>query len=261
MSVLVIIALLYVVACTLLFLKQRSLLYFPTSRSIVAGATEISLEVEGETLSIWTRPSNGRKAIIYFGGNSEDVGFSFARFADAFPDHALYLVNYRGYGGSTGSPSENALFADSLAIYDLVQAKHPRISVIGRSLGSGVAVYLSSTRKVERLVLVTPYDSIENVAKTHFPIFPISILITDKFESNHRVKSITAENSLVILAENDEVIPRANSDALIREFDKGQLVTRVLGGSTHNSIDSSSEYLGLVSKFLTGDLDPTLNHQ
>ena len=100
-------------------------------------------------------------------------------------------------------------------------------------------------------MLVTPYDSIESVAKKHFPIFPVSLLVTDKFDSYSRVKNIKAK-TLVILAENDEVIPRANSEALIGEFETDQVVTRVMEGRDHNSVDFSSEYFELIRKFLTG---------
>ena len=89
--------------------------------------------------------------------------------ADAFPDHALYLLHYPGYGGAPGKPSEAAIAADALALFDRVAPQHPRVVVIGRSLGSGVAVQVASARPVARLVLVTPYDSLEEIAAKHVP--------------------------------------------------------------------------------------------
>lgn len=240
--------LLYVSLCTFLFFAQRSLLYFPTPEASLPDSASISLRTAGETLRIWSRPADGPDAIIYFGGNAEDVSSNFGAFAKALPRHAIYLVNYRGYGGSTGSPSEGALFADALAVYDLVHQNHPNISLVGRSLGSGVAAYLASTRKVERLVLVTPYDSIENVAKKRFPIFPISLLLKDKFNSSARVPSIGAK-TLVILAENDEIIPRESSDALIAEFPSDQVIVKVIHEATHNSVGSSPVYAELIGGF------------
>jgi pimeloyl-ACP methyl ester carboxylesterase len=247
--VLVLAALLYLSVCALLFFAQRSLLYFPTPESSLSDSASISLRTAGETLRIWTRPADGPDAVIYFGGNAEDVSSNFGAFSKALPKRNLYLVNYRGYGGSTGSPSEVALFSDALAVYDWVHEKHPNISVVGRSLGSGVATYLASARKVDRLVLVTPYDSIENVAKKRFPIFPISLLLKDKFNSLPRVRSITAK-TLVILAENDEVIPRENSDALIAQFPSDQVAIKVIHGTAHNSIGLSPAYFELIGGFL-----------
>jgi pimeloyl-ACP methyl ester carboxylesterase len=78
----------------------------------------------------------------------------------------LYLLHYPGYGGAAGRPSETALVADALALFDQVAARHPRVTVIGRSLGSGVAIQVASARPVERLVLVTPYDSLMEIATT-----------------------------------------------------------------------------------------------
>ncbi len=250
-AVLIIAGALYISACALLYLKQRSLLYAPTSVSNVSDAESISLETDGETLRIWIRPVDSPNAVIYFGGNAQDVGLSLGALAKALPNQNLYLVNYRGYGGSTGSPSEKALFADALAVYDLVHAKYPNVSVIGRSLGTGVAVYLASMRKVDKLVLGTPYDSIENVAKIRFRFFPISLLLQDKFDSVSRARNITAK-TLVILAENDSLIPRANSEALIAQFPPDQIVTKTIKGSTHGSIEISNgrEYYDLLAGFL-----------
>ncbi len=195
----------YLGVCILLFLGQRSLLYFPTPKS--TGETSILIESEGETLRILTRPADTTEAIILFGGNANDVSYYLGSFAEALPERNLFLVNYRGYGGSTGTPSEAALFADALAVYDHVHTKFPNVTVVGRSLGTGVAVYLASMRRVDGLILITPYDSIENVAKTHFPIFPVGLILSDRYDSASRVKDVTAK-TLILIAENDSVIPR-----------------------------------------------------
>lgn len=239
-------ALIYVALCALLYFAQRSLLYFPTPAVSLPGATPVALTTEGATLRLWTRPTDGADALIYFGGNAEDVATSFEDFAAALPRHALYFVNYRGYGGSSGSPSEAALFADALAVYDHAQASHANIAVAGRSLGSGVAAYLATKRKVQRLVLVTPYDSIVNVARKRFPVFPVSLILTDKFDSASRVPDISAP-TLAIVAERDEVIPRRNSDALIVRFPKSHITAEVIPGATHNELGPT--YPTLISRF------------
>lgn len=248
-SVLVVSALLYIAACTFLFIEQRSLLYAPTTESRSIDATSILLENGGETIKIWTRQSESTDAVIYFGGNAEDVSFALSSFAKALPKQNLYFVNYRGYGGSSGSPSEEALFSDAIAVYDRISQKHTSISVIGRSLGTGVAVYLASVRKVDRLVLITPFDSVENVAKKQFPIFPISLLLRDKFDSASRAAGVTAK-TLVLIAEKDELIPRRNSDDLIAKFPPDQVTVRVIDRATHGSIGYSPEYFELIGGFL-----------
>ena len=105
------------------------------------------------------------------------------RFRAAFPDRSLFLVNYRGYGGSSGQPSEAALFADALAIFDHVRREHSEIAVMGRSLGSGVAVLVASERPVEQLVLVTAFDSLVNVAREYLRWLPVGRLLRDRYDS------------------------------------------------------------------------------
>ena len=108
----------------------------------------MTLDVPGATLQVCVRQRSGPDALIYFGGNAEDVSFSLNEFAAAFPQHSIYMLYYRGYGGSTGSPSEAALHADAQALFDQVQKEHPNIVLVGRSLGSGVAVRLAANNPV-----------------------------------------------------------------------------------------------------------------
>ncbi len=238
-------ALVYAGLCASLFAFQRSLIYFPQPRSLGDSTTVVKLPVEGATVNVTIRPYSGSKALIYFGGNSEDVSRRLPTFSDAFSDHALYLQHYRGYGGSSGKPSEAALFADAIALFDKVYAEYPNITVVGRSLGSGVAAYLASQRPVARLVLVTPYSSIEELAAQHFPYFPVRWLLTDKFESWKYVKRIDAP-TLIIAAEHDEVIPRASTESLFNRFRAGTAFFKIIPGTSHNTISDSPEYILLL---------------
>lgn len=249
LSALTVAALVYGLLCAFLFVAQRSMLYFPTPAGQLPGAEALSLQSGGETLRIWARSTAGPHALIYFGGNAEDVAWNLAPFAKAMPGRAIYLVNYRGYGGSSGSPSEQGLFADALAVYDWARQRHPAVAVVGASLGSGVAVHLAAARKVDRLVLVAPFDSIENVARARFPILPVSLLLKDKFDSAARVPGITAK-TLVIIAGSDEMISRERTDALIARFPAEQVRVEVIAGATHNSVADSPRYLELLAGFL-----------
>lgn len=239
----------YLALCALLYVAQRSMLYFPTPPRDLSGAQALTLESGGNRLRIWQRAVDGPRALIYFGGNAEDVAWNLAPFAAALPDHALFLVNYRGYGGSSGSPFEAALYEDALAVFDYVHARHPHVAVMGTSLGSGVAVYLAQARPVERVVLVAPYDSIVNVARGHYPAFPVSLLIKDRFDSASRAASVSAP-VLAIVAERDEVIPRRHSEALVAAFRPGQVHVEVIRGATHNSVADSPRYLERIAAFL-----------
>ena len=120
---------------------------------------------------------------------------------------------------------------------------------MGRSLGSGVATYIAANRKIDRLILVTPFDSIENVANQIYRIFPVILLLKDKFRSLDRVKDIKAE-SLILVAENDSVIPRLRTDKLITLFDKEKLTTIVIQHASHNDISDHPEFAQGIRRFL-----------
>jgi pimeloyl-ACP methyl ester carboxylesterase len=239
-------AVIYLALCLVLFLAQRSFIYFPQPKSASADNT-LSLSVDGERIVVSTRPSAGTDAVIYFGGNAEDVSRSLPTLVDAFPERSVFAMNYRGYGGSTGKPSETALIADALVLFDRVHADHPHVVVIGRSLGSGVAIHIASVRPAERLVLVTPYDSLLNVAATQFRYFPLSWLMLDKFESWRYAPTVTAPTQL-IAAQNDEIIPLASTEALYKRLPQSLAKLTIIDGVSHNSISESPEYVSLLRR-------------
>ncbi len=103
----------YLGLCAWLYLTQRSQIYFPVPEVNPPGAQSIRLAGGDATLKIWVVERPGPRALIYFGGNAEDVSANLPALASALPGYSLYLVNYRGYGGSTGRPSESALVADA----------------------------------------------------------------------------------------------------------------------------------------------------
>lgn len=123
----------YLALCAAIFLNQRNLIYFPQPRAMSSGTT-LTLSVEGAQVLVTAHRRSGPKALLYFGGNAEDVSYNLPSLSAAFSDYTVYLMHYRGYGGSTGNPSEAALFADALALFDKVHADHQTIVVVGRSL-------------------------------------------------------------------------------------------------------------------------------
>ena len=240
-----VVAVVYLALCACLFMFQRSLIYFPQPRSLGSGTAVITLRVDGAEVLVTSRPQSGPNALVYFGGNAEDVSYSLRSLSTAFPDHAVYLLHYRGYGGSSGKPSEAALFADALALFDRIRIEHQNILVVGRSLGSGVAVHLASLRPVARLVLVTPYDSMQELAARQFAYFPVRWLLLDKFESWRYASQVMAP-TLLIAAEHDEVIPRTSTESLYARFRTGVATFEVVAATSHNTISESPEYIPLL---------------
>lgn len=238
----------YFALCAWTFATQRSQIYFPTP-AVSYGAPALWVDSKGERVKVWSVPRPGPRALVYFGGNAEDVGANLAEFTAAFPSHSLYLVNYRGYGGSSGRPTEAALVSDAIAVFDRVHATHPEVAAMGRSLGSGVAVQLASARPVERLVLVTPYDSLVNLAAEYFRWLPVRLLLRDRYDSAHHLRNVTVPVLLVIAAE-DEIIPMRRSRALADALQPEQGSAVVIEGVGHNTLDVSPEYLQAVGAFL-----------
>jgi len=241
----------YGLLCVLLYLTQNRFLYLPTPELTRPGARSVRLELSGAALKLWELHPQEQPALLYFGGNAEDVGANLTDFDAAFPGRAVYLVNYRGYGGSSGRPSEAALISDAIAIFDWVSARHGRVAVVGRSLGSGVAVALAAERPVERLILVTPYDSIAAVAADHFSWLPVRWLIRDRYDSLLRIGKVQAP-VLVLVAEHDEVVFRARSEALIAALPAVIRHTIVIAGATHNDISWFPLYLRSLREFIEG---------
>ena len=243
-------ALAYAGACIYLYTQQRKLLYDRSPKERVSGARVLRLRHDGETLRVLrVGPKHRADALVYFSGNAGILSAELACFRETFPKRTVYLVNYRGYGGSTGSPTEAGLFKDAVAVFDWVKSRHRRVALMGRSLGSGVAVFVAAMRPVEKLVLVTPYDSMENVAKRQFPIFPISWILHDKFASHVHAGAI-GKPTLVLLAETDEVIPRQLSDALVGALGASVVSVDVIAGASHSTIIANADYWERVRKFV-----------
>ena len=242
--------LVYAGVCVIVYANQRNAIYYPTPEVRASGVSDIRLESDGETLKIWRLANaGGANAIIYFGGNAEEVSGNIPDFRNLFPQHNVYLVNYRGYGGSSGKPSEAGFYKDALAVFDEIRSRYAGISVVGRSLGSGVATYLAAMRDVDRLVLITPFDSVESVAKKALPILPVSLLLKDKFDSVGRVSEIEAP-VLVVTAEHDEVIASQHSIALADAFPESQVTVEFIPNASHNTVGMSPRYADVLSMFL-----------
>ena len=235
----------YAAACLALFLMQRSYIYYPPATPMLQAPRTSTLDVPGAVVKVSERPLPGPGAVIYLGGNAEDVTMSLPLLDKAFPKQALYLLHYRGYLGSTGKPSEKANVADALALFDRVVAEHGEVTVIGRSLGSGIAVQVASQRPVKRLVLVTPYNSLQEIAAAHFPYFPVRWLLRDKYESWRYAPRVTAP-TLVLAAEHDEIIPASSTQQLLTRFPRGVATMTVIGGAGHNAISEMPAYLAAL---------------
>jgi uncharacterized protein len=244
----------YLCICAWMYFRQRHFLYFPQETRVDARNTDFVVEHDGITLRGWAANPGRDNAVLYFGGNAERIEQTRDEFLRWIPATSVYLLPYRGYGANDGKPSEKALFADALALYDEVRTRHhaKNISVVGRSLGSAIASYVASKRTVTRLVLVTPFDSGISLALAYYPWLPVSWIMKDRYESTAYIHDYCGP-TLVIRAGRDDVIPAANTSRLIAAFPTPPEVLD-LPEATHNTVSEFPEYSETLSGFLTPPL-------
>ncbi|MDB5798323.1 MAG: alpha/beta hydrolase [Paucimonas sp.] len=196
---------------------------------------------DGERLCGWlmTPHAPGKHpGVLYFGGRSEEVSWVARDAGRMFPGMTVLAMNYRGYGGSSGTPGERELLADAemlwqwLAAYYRVDAE--RIAVVGRSLGSGVAVQVAAQHPVTSLVLVTPYDSLVSLARRRFRTMPVHWWMRHRFESVKFAARLQTR-TLVLRAEEDDIVPAAHTDAFVAGLPVAPL-EQTIAGSDHCSI-------------------------
>ena len=249
-------AVLYLLQDHLIFLRQPLVDSVRHATRALPATTEIEVTAgDGTRLHGWLRhrveatPPHG--LLIYFGGNAEEVS-GHIHDAEAFAPWSVAAFNYRGYGLSEGRPSETALVADALVIHDRLAQREDidprRIVVLGRSLGSGVAVQLAAMRPVRAVVLVSPYDSLRSLARKQYPFIPVSLLLKHPFDSLARAPGI--ETPLLILAgARDRLIPPALSRRLHDAW-AGPKRWALIADADHNDIHARPGYWPEIHDFL-----------
>ena len=214
-------------------------------------AASIFLNAAGEPRVHAWHLKSGAPLVLYFGGNAEEVSWM-VEATGAAPGASWLLMDYRGYGQSGGSPSERALVADAIALYDhaleLPGVDPRRIYAFGRSLGSGVAVALAAERPLAGLVLATPYDSLAAVAKRYYWYLPVDWMLKHRFDSIARAPQLKTP-LLCLIAERDEVIPAVHAERLFEAWG-GAKRKVVLTGAGHNTSDAHPLFWPSVRAFL-----------
>lgn len=243
--------------CLLLWWRQENFLFHPgPNDALLRKQWHVNrVEIPSANIALegwWAEnpAASTRAVILYFGGNGEDVLYTAttARHIDA--RRALF-VNYRGYGGSPGKPTQKALFEDALAIYDYVVASGvppEDVVAMGRSLGAGVATMLAATRRVRGAILVTPYDSIASVAARHYAFLPVRLLLRHPFPASDYAKNAHVP-ALMLAGASDFIVPAIHAQRL-HEAWAGPKEIHILPGAGHNNIEQQRAYYELINRFL-----------
>ncbi|MCX7711173.1 MAG: alpha/beta hydrolase [Clostridia bacterium] len=258
------IIILYILVCTALYFYQDKLIFWPQqlsdeARSISAvkksGIEELELKMkDGTVIRGWFVKNNGNEKtnlLIYFGGNAEEVSRNLNQ-VSKFQNWSVALFNYRGYGASEGTTGERTMFSDALEIYDYFSKREDidrnNIAVWGRSIGTGVAAYLSSQRQASAVILTSPYDSLGSVVKEKMPFLPVGLVLKHRFDSIGRAPSIKSP-LLIIVGSEDTTIPAWHSRKLAERWG-GKVSFQEIIGEDHNSISKTDGYWNRVSDFL-----------
>lgn len=240
------IALFYVLIGIALYFLQDKLIFHPKklsadySYSFSIPFNEINLAVTSEkNLSIiqFTVPDSIRKGIVlYFHGNRQNIN-RYAPNAIHFTrnNYEVWMIDYPGYGKSTGKRSESILYEDAKLFYKMANSRVPveNIVIYGKSLGSGIAAHLASVRDCKRLILETPYYSMDALARHYFFIYPVMPMTRYAFPTHEYFEHIKAPITM-FHGTRDEVIPYRHSKRLLEKKAGTELITIEKG--KHNNL-------------------------
>jgi pimeloyl-ACP methyl ester carboxylesterase len=247
-KLLVVLVLGYGGICALLYFGQSSLLFPGARRPSVRldqprKPERLELKTpDGHTLrgmlfAANSEPNDGTAdLVIGYGGNAQDAEILGQDLAARLPDADVVVFHYRGFGPSTGQPGEAALLADAVMVHDAVVAglQPTRTFAVGISLGSSLATYVSKQRQLAGILLVTPFDSIEAIAKEQYFWIPVDLLLRHRFRSIDSMRANPTPTA-VIAVEGDRVVRAERTEAL-RQALLDLVFDRTLTGASHATV-------------------------
>jgi len=233
-------------------LNQRAMLYLPDrervdpkSVGLNGFAEELVDTPDGvRIVTWWAPPKPGHPVMVYFHGNGGNISYRWPR-AELFQREGcgVLMVEYRGFGGSTGSPSEQALLADGRLMLDRLEERgisSTRVILFGESLGTGIAVTLAAERPVAAVILDSPFTALVDVAAAHFPWLPVRLLMWDRFDSLAKISRVHAR-LLIIHGEADGVVPFAMGERLFAAANEPKTFLRLKGADHVTPLNDKSK--------------------
>jgi len=226
------IVLIYLIFGFCLFLFQRKIVFnisgIPKKPSEYGlnNVREINIStIDSVNLLSWyAKPKNNKPTLVYYHGNSFDIGERAYRIDRYIKnDWGILLLSWRGFSGNKGKPSENNLYKDAEAslkwIEENTTTKKSNIVIYGESLGTGVAIEMATRYKFKSIVLEAPFTSITDIAKKRYKIYPTKYLVLDKFDNISKINKITVP-ILIISGKKDEIVPHVHS---VRLYEKANV--------------------------------------
>ncbi len=216
---------------------------------------EVSIPITSEkNISIvqFTVPDSVSKGVVlYFHGNRENIN-RYAKYAPLFTknQYEVWMIDYPGYGKSTGRRTEKILYEDALTFYKLANSRFPaeKIIIYGKSLGTGIASQLAMVRDCKRLVLETPYYSMDALARHYFPIYPVMPLSKYAIPT-HEYFEFIEEPITIFHGTRDRVVPYKHSKWLLKKNRGAELIT--IDKGRHNDLPEDALYVQSLERLLT----------
>jgi uncharacterized protein len=249
----------------MIYIFQERLIFYPQGLSgeeaeqLAANDEEVEEMAfqsrDGTILHGWLLQASEEKddggLLIYYGGNGEELSGQIPGMKENLPEWSVLLVNYRGYGKNEGSPREGKLYEDALEIFDETKKRYPdkQVVLMGRSIGTAVALKTAAEREVEGMILVSPFDSLNEVAKLHYPFLPIDILLRYSFDSRNRIEEINAP-ILAMAGGEDGIIPEERTLRLLQEYEGTLHYERISRGG-HNDLHFYPIFWDAIREFLS----------
>lgn len=241
----------WLLAVGYLYIEQRHILYMPgpeTEALAIEGVAMQDVRIrtpDGETLqALYEAPQPGKPVILFLHGNAATLMRGKWRYIRMHKAGVGFLaLAYRGYSGSTGTPTEQGLFTDGLAAYDWLKAQDIQDSDIvihGHSLGTGVATYVATQRPARALILEAPFTAASDVAAERYPFIPVSLLMKDKFASRDRIRQVHMP-LLIAHGDRDSVVPFSQGERLFSLAKEPKQFVR-MHGSEHNTLTRDGVY-------------------
>jgi fermentation-respiration switch protein FrsA (DUF1100 family) len=261
MKALFFISILFLFFLFLRFIEKKNL-YFPlreieaTPQNIGIAYEDINLTTkDGIQITGWFIPSEkARATFLFFHGNGGNISHRLEKIKMLNVLNVnVFIFDYRGYGESSGSPSENGLYADAEAAYDLLVNKRkiapPRIIAYGESLGGAVAVYLAGKREVGGIIMESTFTSVRDMAKRLLPFFP-RFLLKSRFDSLEKIKEIGVPK-LILHSRDDEIVPLELGNMLYREAAGPKEFVELRGGHNDAFLISQEIFTSAIDSFIT----------
>jgi len=257
----------YAVLAATLFLYQPNLLYFPgmPSREIVATPADIGLDFDpltlttrdDEQLDAWFIPASQARAVVLFcHGNAGNIAHrldSIRLFHDL--GLSVLIFDYRGYGRSSGKPSEQGTYLDADAAWDYLLGERGippgKIILFGRSLGAAVAADLASRQGASAVILESAFTSVPDIAATLYPWLPVRWLSRYRYDTGKKLAAIHSP-VLIVHSRDDEIIPFINGERLFAAANEPKQFLELRGGHNDGFMVSGKEYIQGLDKFLAG---------